>query len=143
MLYGPKWVCRPIMFSVPRGSCPTAFSSSPENLLKKNVHPPRRPRASENPHPKSQHGKSATRLRPTPPHPSLHSIPSPPRTSNHLPVLSPPLCSSSSARREDGEAVDPAGGEPGRHEPGELARPRPPPPALARVSFAPVSGCSR
>jgi len=33
--------------------------------------------------------------------------------------------SSSAARRQDGEALDPAGGQPGRYEPGELARPRP------------------
>ena len=57
------------------------------------------------------------------PHTRLHSIPRC-LASPTFPFSRHPLCSSSSslspaARREDGEAVDPAGGQPGRHEPGE------------------------
>lgn len=46
-----------------------------------------------------------------------------------------PLPPVTAARREDGEAVDPTGGQPGCHEPGELARLRLTAAALARVLF--------
>ena len=58
---------------------------------------------------KPQHGS---------PHTRLHSIPRC-LASPTFPFSRHPLCSSPAARREDGEAVDPAGGQPGRHEPGE------------------------
>jgi hypothetical protein len=83
-------------------------------------------------------GRVRVRVQRTPP--ASAPFPFPPR-SHHSLLPVPSLVvrlrrspSSSAARRQDGEALDPAGGQPGRHEPGELARPappRPPPPPPA------------